>query len=323
MLIADTLPSVSFSADEPIVIGLVNNMPDPALRTTERQFHRLIAEASGSRIVHVRHFMLPGVSRGAAASLYVNQSCESAASLWFAKIDGLIVTGTEPRAARLSDEPYWNALTRLIDWAGGHTISTIWSCLAAHAVALHLDGVERRKLPAKLSGVFDCIGVESHPVIAGLPARWRMPHSRYNDLPAEFLVERGYQILCGSERAGAAVFIKARSGLDIFFQGHPEYEADTLLREYRRDVRRFLKGEITNYPPMPASYFGPDATSALDAFRQEAMRRRDAGLIRDFPNVAISDQIANSWRSAAVRIYTNWIDYLAECKQQQRRRAIA
>jgi hypothetical protein len=57
-----------------------------------------------------------------------------------------IVTGAEPRAARLTDEPYWTALTQVMDWARENTISSVYSCLAVHAAVLHMDGVERHKL---------------------------------------------------------------------------------------------------------------------------------------------------------------------------------
>ena len=66
--------------------------------------------------------------------------------MWDTRLDGLIVTGTEPKSKNLDDEPYWAALPQVIDWAREHTHSTIWSCLAAHAAVLHTDGIERRPL---------------------------------------------------------------------------------------------------------------------------------------------------------------------------------
>ena len=103
-------------------------------------------------MVPLRHFSLPELPRAEAAQSHINQNYEDLSELWASRLDGLIVTGTEPRAAALTDEPYWRTLTKLIDWAEDHTISTVWSCLAAHAAVLHLDGIERRRLPRKLSG---------------------------------------------------------------------------------------------------------------------------------------------------------------------------
>ena len=42
---------------------------------------------------------------------------------------------------------------------------------------------------------------------------------------------------CTSD-GGVDTFIKQDAGLFIFFQGHPEYEAQTLMGEYRRDISR-------------------------------------------------------------------------------------
>ena len=49
--------------------------------------------------------------------------------------------------------------------------------------------------------------------------------------------------------------MKQRESLFVFFQGHPEYDAVTLLLEYRRDVGRYLRRERDTYPPMPQGYF--------------------------------------------------------------------
>src|SRR5579862_3626087 len=153
------------SGREPIVVGLVNNMPDAALRSTERQFRELLASAAGERTVTLRIFSLPGLPRADAGRQYVADHCEEFAEIWDADLDGLIVTGTEPRAAALADEPYWPMMTRLVDWAAEHTIATVWSCLAAHAAVQHLDGIVRRRLATKLFGVFECGKTSDHPLL--------------------------------------------------------------------------------------------------------------------------------------------------------------
>ena len=125
-----------------LVIGLVNNMPDAALKITEWQVRDLLSRAAGARAVSLRIYSLPEVPRSVAGQEYVRQHHEDIAALWRDGVDGLIVTGTEPKAASFEDEPYWPALARLIDWAEKRTASTIWSCLASHAAAHRLDGIE-------------------------------------------------------------------------------------------------------------------------------------------------------------------------------------
>src|SRR5271169_4265436 len=180
---------------EPVVIGLVNNMPDAALRITERQVRDLLSRAAGELTVSLRVFSLPELPRSEAGRAHVGQFHEPIAALWTSQVDALIVTGTEPKAVTLEDEPYWPALVRLIDWAEEHTSSTIWSCLAAHAAAHYLDGIERQPLDGKLCGVFECDRASDHQLVAGGPPRWFVPHSRHNELSERALTRAGYRIL--------------------------------------------------------------------------------------------------------------------------------
>jgi homoserine O-succinyltransferase/O-acetyltransferase len=290
----------------------VNNMPDAALHSTEHQYGELFGAAIRNERVRLALFSLPEVPRGDPAKTHIAKYYQDLATLWEAPLDGLIVTGIPPRASSIEDEPYWRSLTRLIDWAEKHTISTVWSCLAAHAAALHLDGIVRRALPQKLSGLYECIKTADHPILAGTPARWRVPHSRYNDLPKDALVAAGYRMLSISAEAGADIFCKERGSLFLFLQGHPEYDASALLREYRRDVCSYLAGRRDDYPRMPCTYFNNSEAAACSAFRRKALARRDPDLIESFPVAAKEVSWARDWHGLAVRLYANWISYLAE-----------
>ena len=299
---------------DPLVIGLVNNMPDSALQTTERQFRELLTTAAEGRDVRLRLFSFPELIREDAGRAYVAEHYENIESLWQGQFDGLIVTGAEPRTAVLSDEVYWTSLTRLVDWAEEHTTSTVWSCLAAHAAVLHLDGIVRRRYPSKLHGLFACHRVGEHPLLAGLPAAWSIPHSRLNTLASEDLKAAGYDIVSDSLEAGADAFVRRERSLFLFFQGHPEYDPGALLREYRRDVARFLAGTLDAYPDMPRGYFDADTTLALDAFRERALHDRRSSLLDEFPKFEAREKLSHSWRAPAVRLYANWLTYLATAR---------
>lgn len=302
------------SAGGPLAIGLVNNMPDQALASTARQFHELLTKAAGDLPVLLRIFSIDSIPRSDAGRQYARDHCEPVENLWGADLDGLIVTGTEPRAADLTDEPYWPALVRLVDWTVEHAVPSIWSCLAAHAAVHHLDGIRRITRTVKLSGVFECVKTADHPLVSDGPASWHTPHSRYNDLPEQELASHGYQILVRSPVAGADLFIKELSAPFLFMQGHPEYEADVLLREYRRDVSRFLAGISAEYPEMPCGYFGEAATAALLAFRAKALQRREKTLIAEFPMALAQRDLLGAWQAAASRLYANWVSDLARRK---------
>ena len=115
-------------------IGLINNMPDSALQATERQFLELLEAAALGMMVRLTPFALPEVPRADAGRCHLN-SYFSINDLWNRSLDGVIVTGMEPCAVNLVEEPYWPTFTRLMDWAEENTTSSIWSCLAAHAAA--------------------------------------------------------------------------------------------------------------------------------------------------------------------------------------------
>ena len=298
-------------------IGLINNMPDAALDATERQFRALLGAAADDVAMHLTLYSLPEVPRTDFGRRQVSRY-SSIDDLWVRHHDGLIVTGTEPRAADLKDEPYWESLTRVLEWAECHTYSTILSCLAAHAGILHFDGIERRPLGDKRFGVFECVSVSDHPLTAEAPARLQMPHSRFNEIPEEALRRCGYRVLTRSDDAGVDAFVKKRNGsLFVFFQGHPEYEASTLLLEYRRDIGRFLRGERETYPSMPQGYFDDEMVEALTALRQRLMADRREELLAEFPIAAAVSKVTNTWQSTAQQLYRNWLLYLAGERKQK------
>ena len=300
------------ASPRPIVVGLVNNMPDTALEATEAQFARLLNAASGSLSVRLRFYFVPEVPRGATGHAHVNgDRYWPIEELRREPPDALIVTGTEPVAPLLSDEPYWERFRELLMWAEANTISSIWSCLAAHAAVELLDGVRRRRLEHKRCGVF-AHGVDSgQPLLKDVAVPLHTPHSRWNELPLEALRDKGYTIVSASAESGADMFTKQSRSLLVFFQGHPEYEETTLLREYRRDVGRFLRGQQAHYPTLPHGYFPPAALELLSAFEARARAAPDAGLLAEFPANAIADRLKNTWSEGAIAIYRNWLSLLA------------
>lgn len=287
----------------PVVIGLVNNMPEAARQATERQFARLIEAGSPWPVVGLKFFTAdPAVGHDGRPGLYGDF-----ASMQASRLDALIVTGARPVAPDPSGEPVWPFLTRVADLALDRGIACVWSCLAAQALVLYLHGIRRVRLPAKMSGLAECVRRERHhPLLNGLPPRWRTPHSRYNDVPAAELAARGYDILSRSPECGVDAFVYDAPARFLCFQGHPEYSARTLLREYNRDVGEFLAGFRDDYPPMPSNYFPPHAAAALDWFRREALRDRRPAQLARFP-VECGASLTAPWREIAISLWGNWL----------------
>jgi homoserine O-succinyltransferase/O-acetyltransferase len=293
-----------------LTIGLINNMPDSALKATERQFMRLLQAAAGDMRVNFHCFSLPAVARSKQASEHIAHDYADIADLDRLGIDGLIVTGAEPIAPSLPDEPFWGELTEIIDWAKTHTRSAIWSCLAAHAAVLHLDRVKRHRLSEKRSGIYDCANAGDDWLTRGLPATLKVSHSRYNEVRESELAARGYEILTRSDVAGVDTFARQFESRFIFFQGHPEYDASSLQREYMRDLARFLAGERDAYPNIPAGYFDEASVAQLKSFESRARTIRDPMLAAELPGLTLREDIAAG--AAASAMFRNWLGFLRE-----------
>jgi homoserine O-succinyltransferase len=301
------------ATDGVLTIGLINNMPDPALQATERQFMRLLTAAAGNNLVRFHCFSLPSVIRSQPAKWRVDRKYTDIAELDRLHIDGLIVTGAEPNAAILPQEPFWQDLTDIIDWAKTNTRSTIWSCLAAHAAVLHLDGIERQRLDAKCSGIYDCFAVADHWLTNGLPSPFPVSHSRLNELRATDLTARDYQLLTVSPQGGVDIFAKQLHSQFIFFQGHPEYDPLSLEREYLRDISRFLAGERDDYPAFPAGYFDNETEARLADFERRARVERRPALSSELPDRTLRHDSATA--TAATALLRNWLSYLSDGAQ--------
>jgi homoserine O-succinyltransferase len=306
---------VSGNAGNCLDIGLVNNMPGKALQATERQFLTLLNSAARNVAVRLWLYALPDVPRTDSGRRHIDSFYSGIDQLWDRPLDGLIVTGMEPRASNLKDEPHWASMTRLIDWAERNTRSTIWSCLAAHAAVLHTDGIVRRRLSEKRFGLFECDRVSEHPVLAGVPSTLSVPHSRWNDLREQELSAAGYGVLTRGREAGVDMFIKQRQSLFVFLQGHPEYDANSLQLEYARDVGRYLRRESENYPPLPYAYFDRETEAALTAIEARAVRDPREELLADVTAHTTRNR-TNVWHSPAIRIYSNWLAHLSAAQAQ-------
>ena len=296
---------------ECLKIALVNNMPDSALEDTEVQFFELLDAASGDVPVLIKLYSLPEIIRTDRAQLHLSSHYFGIDDLLKTRYDGVIITGTEPRQRNLRDEPYWRTLVDVFDWAENNTTSAVLSCLAAHASVLHSDHIDRHPLADKQFGVFGYEKSCEHPLTAGAAASVRFPHSRWNEVRADQLASCGYSVLTKSPDAGADLFVKQKKqSLFVHFQGHPEYFGQTLLKEFRRDIRRFLTRERETYPSMPRGYFDAEAAKLLDEFRRNAESHRQEDLMQVFPEAAISDTLQNTWRGSAICVYSNWLQFL-------------
>ena len=193
-------------------------------------------------------------------------------------LDALIITGANVTGPDLSGEPFWEPLIEVMAWAWDNVSSTLCSCLATHAVLQFRYGKRRQPLGAKRWGVFPHRVVDrTHPLVNTVNTLFDVPHSRFNDISRGQLEEAGLHILAESERAGVHLAVSADGFRQVFFQGHPEYDTISLLKEYKREVGRFAAGERSDYPPFPECYFCLQSRAILDEHALAVRTARESG----------------------------------------------
>jgi homoserine O-succinyltransferase/O-acetyltransferase len=308
-------PASSALAGQParLTIGLVNNMPDAAINATERQIIELLERAGSEYDIRLRLFALNSLPRSEQARYAMDGRYHRADALFDLRHDGLIVTGAEPRAGKLREEAYWRELTVIFDWIRAQTGSTLFLCLAAHAAVLHWNAVERTPLRQKLTGLFEVRVIEPHRLVDGLPRVFPLPHSRANGLNEFKLAAEGYKPLLWSKETGGDLFVKDEQNLLVLLQGHLEYEADTLGREFRRDLCRYAASQSDIPPILPANYFGAETLKRAQSFVERAQRERRPEIADEFSLCGLNFQPA-TWTGHARRFYSNWLSLVAERK---------
>ena len=296
-------------------VGLLNMMPDAALEATERQFYRLVGESNPIAQFYMHPFTLPNLPRGKAAQAHIEQYYESFEDIRAAGLDALIITGANVSHPNLADEPFWQPLIEVIDWARDNVTSTLCSCLATHAVMQFRHGQTRIKQPHKIWGVFEHRVVDKHhPLIADVNTRFDVPHSRWNDVSRAQFEAAGVKVLVESAEAGVHLAVSQDGLRTVFFQGHPEYDTVSLLKEYKRDLLLAAAGKLPGLPPFPTRYFNRQAQALLTEFAS----RTQSGETLGFPEAQVLPLLDNTWHDTAEGVIGNWIGCVYQVTHRER-----
>jgi len=193
------------------------------------------------------------------------------------RFDGMIITGAPVENLDFTQVDYWDELCEIMEWSKTHVHSTLHICWGAQAGLYFHYGIEKRSLPEKLFGVFDHRVLKPNsPLFRGFDDVFQAPHSRYTEVyESDIRATSGLELLSVSGDAGVFA-VKSEDSRQFFITGHPEYDPDTLAKEYFRDRDKGLPIHV------PYHYF-PDN----DPSRPPIVR----------------------WRSAGQLLYTNWLNY--------------
>ncbi len=303
-------------------IGLLNMMPDAALQPTERQFFRLVGESNPIAQFYVHPFTLNELERGEHARAHIDRYYDTFEQLQQDGLDALIITGAAPTHPELSQEPFWDPLRKVIEWASENVTSTLCSCLTTHAVLEAFHQQKRKPLGFKRWGVYKHRVVDrTHPLVHDVNTLSDVPHSRHNEITREQFEQAGLHILMESDEAGVHLAVSQDRIRMVYFQGHPEYDTISLAKEYKREVIRYAHRERLDYPPFPENFFLQREQAILDEYRlrlQQAMKRGEP--MPEFPDRLITPRLNNTWHDTAEGIIANWIGTVYQLTHQERKR---
>ncbi len=303
-------------------IGLLNMMPDAALEVTERQFMALVGNSNQIAQFYVHPFTIPGLERSSDTQTYIDTYYTTFEQVRTDGLDALIITGANVSNPSLDQEPFWEPLADVMAWADDNVTSVLCSCLATHALVKYFYGIERQLMPAKKWGVYSHrINGTKHPLLRNINTRFDTPHSRWNEISRQQLEAAGLVILVESRDAGVHLVVSPDQFRKVYFQGHPEYSINSLLKEYKREVLRFLHGELDRPPPYPENYFSAECITIAETYLERALLAQQLRLpIPEFPEDAFLPYLDNTWGDTAKAIVNNWLGLVYKLTHLDRRK---
>ncbi len=306
----------------PLHVGLLNMMPDAALAATERQFFRLVGSSNPISQFHIHPFTLDEIPRSDTARDHIKRYYEPLDKIKEAGLDALIISGANVTEADLSKEVFWEPLKEVVDWAYDNVTSTLCSCLASHAVFLGRYGVQRQSLQSKTWGVFKHeVTDPTHPLVHDTNTILDVPQSRFNVVTRAQLEQAGLHVLIESQESGVQMAVSNDGFRMVFFQGHPEYDQISLMKEYKREVGRFVSGDLVSYPPFPANYFDTFSQALLHEYElhlRSAMN--DGAEVPVFPEPQLLPRLHNSWHDSGEALVGNWVGLVYQMTNADRKK---
>ncbi len=259
----------------PLEIAVLNLMPTKV--ETETQLLRVLGNTPlqiNVQFIHTKTHISKNTSKSHIETFY-----KTFDDIKDSKFDGLIITGAPVETLEFEDVDYWDELCRIMEWSKENVTSTFHICWGAQAALYYHYGVPKHEVPEKVFGVFEhTIPLEKkHKILLrGFDDTFYAPHSRHTCVEKEDILKvPSLEILAESDEAGVYI-VTDKDERRFFITGHSEYDANTLQKEYMRDINKGLDIKV------PKNYF-PDDDPTKDP------------LVK--------------WRSHANLLYSNWLNY--------------
>jgi len=257
----------------PLQILLLNLMPTKI--DTETQLSRVLGNTPLQvelTLMHMRSHQSKNTSQEHLLAFYCTFD-----DVRHRHFDGLIITGAPVEQMPFEEVEYWDELCEIMKWSVTHVQSTFHICWGAQAGLYYHFGIQKQPLNEKMFGIFPHTADYKRSILLrGFDDTFYVPHSRHTTVLREDIeAVPALKILASSEQAGVFA-ISTQGGRQIFITGHPEYDPETLKKEYVRDVNAGKPISV------PFNYFEEDDPSK---------------------------SIKVTWRSAANLLYSNWLNY--------------
>ena len=257
----------------PLKIIILNLMPTKI--ETETQLLRLMSNTPLQVDVE---FMHPASHKSKNTSQnHINKFYKTFDEVKDNKYDGMIITGAPVELLNFEEVDYWDELCKIFEWTKTNVYSTFHICWGAQAGLYYHHKIPKYILKEKMFGVFPHKPLDLyHPILRGFDESFYVPHSRHTEIRFEDIALcKDLQVLTYSEQAGIHLVADLECR-NFYATGHSEYDAETLAREYFRDLDRGLDIKV------PFNYFPDD----------------------DPANKPIV-----TWRNVGTLMFTNWLNY--------------
>lgn len=257
----------------PLKILLLNLMPTKI--DTETQLSRLLGNTPLQvelTLIHTKSHQSKNTSQEHLLAFY-----KTFDDVRNEKFDGMIITGAPVEHLEFEEVEYWDELCTIMEWSKTNVHSTFHICWGAQAGLYYHFGIKKYPLDKKMFGIFPhTADYKLSILLRGFDDTFMVPHSRHTTvLRTDIEKVPEIKILASSEEAGVYA-MATENGKQIFITGHSEYDAQTLNKEYIRDVNAGKPIEI------PKNYF---------------------------PNDDPSREPMVTWRGHANLLYSNWLNY--------------
>lgn len=234
----------------PLRVAILNLMPTKEV--TETQLLRLL----GNTPLQVEPVFLytDSYQPTHTSKAYLNAFYRTFDQVKDSRFDGFIITGAPVELLAFEEVQYWPELTRIMDWVDQNVFSTLHICWGAQAALYYHYGIPKYTLPEKRFGVFPHqVLAQNVKLLQGFDSVFNAPHSRHTEVRRED-VEKHPDLMILAESEEAGVYLIADKALrHVYVTGHSEYDADTLEREYQRDLAAG-RGDVA----VPKNYYPGD-----------------------------------------------------------------